>query len=107
NTALDDYKIKQLYFFAFLCSYLSKNMFAVYRINVTIDEKDDMYVFRASNDLKVSKIGGEYVYNENNKYVREMYHKITDVLLKSVFLRTMKGYEENPYFMLVMIGKDS
>ena len=107
STALDDYKIKQFYFFAYLCAYLSKNMFAVYRINVTIDEKEDMYVFRAGNDLNVSKIDGNYVYNENNKHVREIYHKVIDALLKSVFLKTMKGYEENPYFMLVMIGKDN
>lgn len=107
ETTLDDYKIKQLYFFAYLCAYLSKNMFAVYKVDVTIDEKEDMYVFRAGNDLNKSMLDGNYVYNENNKYVREIYHKIIDVLLKSVFLKTMKGYEENPYFMLVMIGKDN
>lgn len=103
----DDVKTKQFYFFAYLSAYLSKHMFPVYKVNITIDEKDDTYVFRAANDLKASKMDEKLLYIENNKHVRDMYHRITDILFKTVFLKTMKGYEENPYFMLVMIGKDS
>ena len=104
---LTDAKIKAFYFFVYLCAYLSKSMFAVYKISATIDEKEDTYVYRAGNDLESSKVNGSLVYIEENKLVRDMYHSITDTLLKTVFLKTMKGYEENPYFMLVMLGKDS
>jgi hypothetical protein len=107
TSELSDSQVKSFYFFVYLCAYLSKNMFSIYKINATIDEKEDTYVYRAANDLEISKINGELIYIEDNKHVRDMYHTITDTLLKTVFLKTMKGYEENPYFMLVMLGKDS
>jgi hypothetical protein len=90
-------KIQDILFSIYLMAHLSKYILTQYQIIANIDYSEGYYVIRIQCDPKCSMINGKMVYAEQNEKIRQLMHEIVDACLKKVFVKSMKGYKDNPF----------
>ncbi|SFP94847.1 Response regulator receiver domain-containing protein [Lachnospiraceae bacterium XBB1006] len=90
-------KVQDIFFSIFLMAHLCKYVLAQYQIYANIDYSEGYYIIRIQSDPKYSMLNGTMVYKEQNEKIRQLMHEIVDACLKKVFVKSMKGYKDNPF----------
>ncbi|MBE5900760.1 MAG: response regulator [Lachnospiraceae bacterium] len=90
-------KVQDIFFFIFLMAHLCKFILARYQLVANVDQAEGCYVIRFQCDPSYSALNGKMVYAEQNPLIRGLMHEVVEVCLKKVFVKSMKGYNENPF----------
>lgn len=97
NGEIPQNQVQDIFFASFLMAYLCKFLLTRYQVVVNVDQTDKYYVIRIQCDPSYSSLNDKMVYAEQNPVIRQLMHEIVDVCLKKIFVKSMKGYKENPF----------
>ncbi|MCR4956280.1 MAG: hypothetical protein K6A30_06325 [Lachnospiraceae bacterium] len=100
-------KAKDVYFFIYMMAHLCKATLTKYDIKVTVEEDQQVLLVKVYNDPKLSMLGGSMLYATEDERVRKAMHRVIFDCMKRIYVKSMKGYENNPYIASATIVMDN
>ena len=92
---------KDFYFVIYLMAYLCRITLSRFQLNVIIDVQDNYYVVKLACDPNYSSLNGKMLYSEIQTEIRQIMHELVDACMKKIFVKSIKGFHENPYIAVV------
>ncbi len=103
---ISEQKSRDIFFAIYLMGILCKNTLTRYALDVSIEKQAGYYIVKMICDPAYSSINGEMLYVDE-KTIRTLMHQIVENCLKRNFVKSMKGYNSNPYIAVVTAVMDS
>ena len=91
-----------IYFTIFAMATLVKSLLSKYRIVVSIDSKDGIAITRFVCDLQYSTLNNTIIFSETDENIRDLMHNIVGEVIKEINIKTIKGYDNNPFISITM-----
>lgn len=104
---ISDQKAKDIYFATYLMAHLCQKTLIHYQMKMAVEQQQNFYFVKFVCDPKDSVLNGRVMYVENDASVRDFMHDLVEVCLKKIFMKSIKGYQGNPYVAVATTVIDS